>query len=135
MDRKTTAERRPIRRALLAGLGGAAGTLLLVLAEAALCGAGVLPQGREGAWTRAALIFASLLAGWIAGGGAKTGKLYCAGAAAGVMLFFVIILAVVSGNSTPINISLLWNAAGVLCGVFAGGLLSARGKKHRRRRR
>ncbi len=133
MDKKMTAERRLVRRAVLAGLGAAAGTLLLVLLEAALCASGRLPQGREGLWARAALLFASAAAGLVAAGGVKTGKLTYAAMTAGVLSLFVIILGLLCESSTLINISLLWNLLAVLCGVFAGTMLTARRRRRRRR--
>lgn len=135
MGKKSDAGQRALRNALLAGLGGAVLTLLLVLLAALLCKNGWLRQGREAFWARGALLLASLLAGIAASGKAKSGKLVCGGAAGGVLLFFVIILSLLSGNSTPINISLLWNVLTVLCGVFAGTVLTARGGRRQRKRR
>ncbi len=133
MDKKMTAERRSARRAVLAGLGAAAGVLLLVLLEAALCAAGRLPQGREALWARLALLLASAAAGLVAAGGVKTGKLTYAAMTAGVLSLFVIILGLLCESSTLINISLLWNILTVLCGVFAGTMLTARRRRRRRR--
>ena len=73
MGKKSDAGQRTLRNALLAGLGGAVLTLLLVLLAALLCKNGWLRQGREALWARGALLLASLLAGiaavicWIAG--------------------------------------------------------------------
>lgn len=133
MDKKMTEERRSVRRAVLAGLGAAAGVLLLVLLEAALCAAGRLPQGREALWARLALLLASAAAGLVAAGGVKTGKLTYAAMTAGVLSLFVIILGLLCESSTLINISLLWNILTVLCGVFAGTMLTARRRRRRRR--
>lgn len=135
MGKKSDAGQRTLRNALLAGLGGAALALLLILLEALLCKSGWLQQGREALWARGALLLASFAAGAAASGRAKSGKMACGGVACGVLLFFVIILSLLSGNSTPINISLLWNVLTVLCGVFAGTVLTARsGRRHRKRR-
>lgn len=133
MDKKMTAERRSARRAVLAGLGAAAGMLLLVLLEAALCAAGRLPQGREALWARLALLLASAAAGLVAAGGVKTGKLTYAVMTAGALSLFVIILGLLCESSTLINISLLWNLLTVLCGVFAGTMLTACRRRRRRR--
>lgn len=133
MDKKMTPERRLVRRALCAGLGGVAGTLALTLLEASLCAAGRLPQGREGLWARLALALASAVAGGISAAGAKSGKLTYAAMTAGVLSFFVIILGLLCESSTILNISLLWNLLAVLCGVLTGAMLTARRRRRRRR--
>lgn len=133
MDKKTKAERRYVWRAVFAGAGAAAGMLLLVLLEASLCAAGRLSQGREALWARLALLLASAAAGLVSAGGVKTGKLTYAAMTAGVLSLFVIILGLLCESSTLINISLLWNLLAVLCGVFAGSMLTARRRRRRRR--
>ena len=124
----------PVKRACIAGAAGAAITLLLTFALALCSSRMLLPQGREGVLVRAALFLASVCSALMACRKQSANRAACAAISGGVILAFVLILAVIAKNSSVINISLLFNFLCVIFGVLLGCLLTVKPKKRRKRR-
>lgn len=130
MEKKS--EALSLRSTLLCGAAGTALALALILAIALLIVNSLLPQGREGLCSRCALFLGAAAAAWLACRKHASGKAVRAAASCGILLLFVIFLAVLTKNSSVINISLFYNFLCVIFGGFVGCLTTTR---HRRRRR
>ena len=126
-------ETNDLRRSGIFGGVGVLLALALTFLYALLCSASVLPQGREGLFARGILAIASAVAAWLSYRKRGTGKLLSAAVTGGVILAFVLLLALLTKNSSVINISLLYDLAAITFGVLTGCLLTARHKKRRRK--
>ena len=132
-ERKTGSQ--TARRSLLAGAIGAALALVLLF----LCAWGLarewLPYGRELLFARAALALSGGLAAYLACRKQIAGKAVCAAESACVPAALLLLLQIITNSSSPFNISLLANVLCVVCGSFAGCLLTVRRSTRRRKRR
>lgn len=119
--------------AFMTGLIFCAAFLALILCLAFLFHAGLVEQGREGLLLRGGLVLTVFLSALSAGRRVTTGKLLNSAVSLSVFVIFLLLIGVFTKDSAIFNISFLYDILAVICGGFAGGMLSAKSKNRRKR--
>ena len=135
MEKNAGIKRNPYLQACFSGLGGVA-LLLVCLLLCALCTLHIpAAQGKEALLGRAALLLVSFLAIRRAVAGQREHALPAAGICGGVLLAFLLVLALASEHAPVFSTALLFNLLCILAGGFCALAIGKRRQGKRRRRR